>query len=406
MKNDIRRKIRVKIYGPFATQIDGAQIDNTIMTLMHRFIFRSTKFSHWGCWSFLLCVTTTSCSSPDIQKITGPAQATQYHISWWAAESIEVEQLTAEINQEFTRLDQLLSNYRADSVIEKFNANHSMDSFEVGEEIVSLLTLAQGVYKASYGCYDPTIKPVFELWGFIADQFTQPSDDALQAALANVGMKYLEIVDNKQIRKLNPLLQVDLSSISQGYSVARIAALLERHGIKNYLVEIGGELQVRGHKPDDQPWRVAIERPLPGEQRMQKIITIENSQTLAINTSGTYRHFFDNNGKRYSHIIDARTGRPVEHATVSVTTLLADSTLSDAWATALLCLGTQEGLPVAEDNNIAALFLEQKAIEQKAIEQKAFEHSGKELAPPEQEDESFAEFSSLPLRRLNNVKVE
>ncbi len=196
--------------------------------------------------------------------------------------------------------------------------------------------------------------------GIKDDKLFIPDATTLQATLQQVGFTQLDIVDATHIRKRNPALRIDLSSIAQGYSVARVAALLEQQGIQNYLVEIGGELQTRGKKPDGSTWRIAVEKPLPDERTMHKILTIKRVEPLVVMTSGTYRHFFDMNGKRYSHILNAKTGSPVEHHTVSVTVLHDNPTQADAWSTALLCLGREAGIAAADKAGIAALFIEQQ----------------------------------------------
>jgi thiamine biosynthesis lipoprotein len=134
---------------------------------------------------------------------------------------------------------------------------------------------------------------------------------------------------------------------------------MEKAGIKNYLVEIGGELKTNGHRPDKQSWRIAIEKPLPGEQKLHKVIDMPLDLPYAVMTSGTYHHYFDENGKRYSHILDARTGRPVSHDLVSVTVIHQDPSVADAWSTALLCLGQKDGMLAANTGKIAALFIQE-----------------------------------------------
>jgi thiamine biosynthesis lipoprotein len=222
---------------------------------------------------------------------------------------------------------------------------------------------------------------LFDLWGFNGDKLTPPTAEALQAALKQVGFQQIKIVDATHIQKLNPNLRIDLSSIAQGYSVARMVGVLEQQGIENYLVEIGGELQTRGKKPDASPWRVAVEKPLSSERTMQKVVTINRIEPLAIMTSGTYRHYFDVDGKRYSHILDAKTGIPVDHGTVSVTVLHDNVTQADAWSTALLCLGRTKGIEVANKAGVAALFIEQQG-------------------------EAFNEYRSAPFDALKQISIE
>lgn len=333
----------------------------------------------------LMCAVTLTflgCSKPqEIQKISGDAQGTTYHISFWSPEKVDIATIQQAVEAEFNRIDMQLSNYRKDSVIEQLNSTVSNEPLAVSEEIISLIEQARVVSVASGGCYDLTIKPLFDLWGFNGDKLSPPDAATLQAALKQVGFAQIKVIDANHIQKLNPNLKIDLSSIAQGYSVSRMVALLEQHGIENYLVEIGGELQTRGQKPDAVPWRIALEKPLSSERTMQKVVTIKGGEPLAIMTSGTYRHFFDVDGKRYSHILDAKTGSPVDHNTVSVTVLHTNPTEADAWSTALLCLGKTAGIAAANKAGIAALFIEQQG-------------------------EAFNEFRSMPFEALKQVTIE
>ncbi|GAB6140026.1 FAD:protein FMN transferase [Methylosoma difficile] len=330
---------------------------------------------------WLLFVIAGCSPTEDVQKLSGYTQGTTYHLSFVGVAGVDPLVIKKAADAEFARIDQQLSNYRNDSAIEQFNANHSSDAVPVSEEIVSLVQQARTISEASHGCYDLTIKPLFDLWGFKAEQLHIPDDASLQSTLQQVGFQNLETVDASHLRKKNPQLRVDLSSIAQGYSVGRIAALLEQQGIQNYLVEIGGELQTRGEKPDHQPWRVALEKPLPGERTMQKVITLKQTTPMSVMTSGTYRHYFDKDGKRYSHILDAKTGKPVDHKTVSVTVFHANPMEADAWGTALLCLGRTEGIKVADQAGIATLFIEQQG-------------------------DAFQEFPSAALQQLKTLVIE
>ncbi len=311
-----------------------------------------------GFISGLFLILLTGCSEPTIQKLEGPAQGTTYHISYWSESPVDDKAIKADIENEFTVIDKLLSNYRPDSTIETFNSVENTESQEVGGEIVSLVKIAQIVSKATQGCYDLTIKPLFDLWGFRGDALTIPKDLTILTTLKQIGMEKLEVVDDTHLRKKQADLKVDLSSIAQGYSVERISKVLAQKGVTNYMVEIGGELQTNGYKPGLQPWRIALERPLPEERIMQKVITMPKDSPMAVMTAGTYRHYFDNHGQRYSHILDARNGRPVTHNLVSVTVLISDPTVADAWDTALLCLGQKDGMTAANIAKIPVLFIE------------------------------------------------
>lgn len=300
---------------------------------------------------------TEAKSRASILTASGMAQGTTWHVSVWSPDSVDLQTLRQEIEGEFERLDALLSNYNPNSTIELFNGSTTTEPIEVGPEIVTLVQTAQEVSDATGGRYDLTIKPLFDLWGFSGDTLTPPEEKTLHEVLERVGYRKLRIVPRDRIEKDTPDLRVDLGSIAQGYSVGRIAAVLEAAGISNYIVEIGGELQTSGHKPDGAPWRIGVERPLPQGRSVQKALTIRRDRPLAVMTSGTYRHYFDEHGKRYSHILDARTGSPIEHKTVSVTVVHDNPTVADAWSTALLCLGQAEGTTVADRHGIAALFI-------------------------------------------------
>lgn len=309
----------------------------------------------------LASVLSACDKSPKVQKISGFAQGTTYNVSYITTDATpDQKALTDEINQELDKIDVVFSNYRDDSVIEKFNENKTDYPQTVDPELVALIEKARTVYQASNGCYDLTVKPLFDLWGFKRDVFSPPTDDALAVTLSTIGMNYLYKIDDHQLRKGFPQMRVDVSSIGQGYAVGRIANLLESHEIENYLVEIGGELKTKGAKPNNEPWKIALEKPLPNERKIHKIVTFTSGKPLSLMTSGTYRHYFDKDGKRYSHVLDARTGKPVEHDTVSVALIHPDPSTADAWSTALLCLGSQEGLKIANQQNLAVLFIDQK----------------------------------------------
>ena len=307
-----------------------------------------------------LCFVSACNNRTELTKFSGFAQGTTYNITYVAPEGVDTAAVQAAVQQEFDRIDKALSNYRDDSAIEQFNAQKTTDPLKVDAELMRLVKVARQIHQASGGCYDLTIKPLFDLWGFKKDVFAPPSAEALAQTLAEVGMDKLEVAGDNQLRKTLPELRIDISSIGQGYTVERMAQILEDTGVEHYLVEIGGELKIRGRKPDGKPWRIALEKPLPGERRMHKIVSFDSGEPMALMASGTYRHYFDEDGKRYSHILDARSGKPIEHNTVSVAILHPDPTLADAWSTALLCLGTEQGLLAADKAGLAALFIDQQ----------------------------------------------
>jgi thiamine biosynthesis lipoprotein len=335
------------------------------------------KFTIKPFLGLLLLGFFSACSPtiPEIIKFEGLAQGTTYHISYWSNEPVDRRTLESGVTAVLADIDKAMSNYRTDSGIEAFNHNSTTDSQEVGRELVELVKVAKTVNQASEGCYDLTIKPLFEMWGFKGDTLTIPDDDALQATLSRIGMDKVVVVDDTHLQKLSEV-SVDVSSVAQGYTVEKISRFLEQHGVHDYLVEVGGELKTQGHKPDGSAWRIAVEKPLPGEQRLLKVLTMPIDQPLAVMTSGTYRHYFDVNGIRYSHILDARTGKPVTHDLVAVTVLLDDPTVADAWSTALLCVGQQRGMQLADQVGLKVLFIQQQGEALLETQSQALQASG------------------------------
>lgn len=298
----------------------------------------------------------------EITKLSSAAQGTTWHVSYWSKDFIDADTLQVELDAELARIDKVLSNYRDDSIISQVNSNLDTAAINADPELIYLIEEARKVHAASQGCYDLTIQPLFSLWGFSDKALHIPNDAELSEVMYAVGMEKIQTHES-YIQKQLGKVHIDVSSIGQGYSVEKLSELLDSQGINNYLVEIGGELQTRGQKPYNQPWRIAIERPLPEAKGFQKIITISTDAPTAVMTSGTYRHYYDDSGKRYSHILDARTGSPVTHSTVSVTVIHESPTIADAWSTALLCLGTKEGLKIAEDNKLSVFFIDQTKSE-------------------------------------------
>jgi len=296
-----------------------------------------------------------------IERAEGFAQGTTYAAQWVSADVRG--DVAAALEAELARIDALLSNYRADSAIERFNAERTTARLDVPEEIVALVRAAERVHAASDGCFDPTIRPLVALWGFDGPEPSVPETAAIAETLGRVGLSRVHVLGDTALRKDAADVEVDVSGIAQGYTADRLAAVLESLGSERYLVEIGGEIIARGRKPDGAPWRVAIETPQPASGTAAiRVLTLPDERS-AVATSGTYQHFFSADGRRYAHVLDPRTGRPVEHALVSATVLHTDGALADAWSTALLCLGPDDAMRVATDEGLAAiLFVERDGV--------------------------------------------
>jgi FAD:protein FMN transferase len=306
----------------------------------------------------------TSCARHDaLETLYGAAQGTTYSIQWQSSGSPDRDTVAAAVTAELDRIDALLSNYRPDSVLERFNRTASIEAQALPAELVGLLELATRVHAASDGCFDPTVLPLVRVWGFDGEHPHIPDPAVLAAARARVGLDKLRLVDATHVQKAVPTLAIDMSSIGQGYAVERLGKVLESLGIRNYLVEIGGEIVASGTKPDARPWRIGIEEPLRDREVVARSLTVPPDRRTAVITSGTYRHYFEDHGRLLSHILDPHTGAPVEHGPMAVTVVNAEPTLAAAWGTALTCLGPVRGRATAEQHGIAAILANQEGDE-------------------------------------------
>ncbi len=311
----------------------------------------------------LICLglVAAGCTRRDaLETLSGAAQGTTYTIQWQShGSSPDSDAVAAAVNGELARIDALLSNYRPDSVLERFNRTLSSEVQELPAELVRLLKLAADVHAASNGCFDPTVLPLVRLWGFDGDAPHVPAAADIQATLRQVGLDKLLLIDATHVRKTVPSLEIDMSSIGQGYAVDRVGAVLEGLGIRDYLVEIGGEIVARGTKPAGRPWRIGIEEPLSHREVVARSLTVPHDRRTAVVTSGTYRHYFEDHGRLFSHILDPRTGAPVDHGPMAVTVVGSSPTIAAPWGTALTCLGPTQGRAVAEANGVAAILANQ-----------------------------------------------
>jgi len=296
---------------------------------------------------------------PKLHDLDGFAEGTSYHITWWSRQRVSDAVLSQEFDAVIAQIDKRISTYTNDSDLQAFNRSRSTKWQSLPASVIHLLTIAKTVYHDSNRCYDPTVGPLFDLWGFQTAHPHIPSAQEIAAVKKGIGFDHVTLdVAHDRLKKSIPKLGIDLSSMGEGYTIWHLSRVLERHGIHNYIVEFGGDMLVKGHKPGHQKWRIAIAQPVPGKLAPERIVTIENEKGVSVNTSGTYRRFFDADGKSYSHILDPRTGRPVTHNLVSATVFNTDPRVGDAWATAMLCMGKEEGERVARKAGIKVYFIQ------------------------------------------------
>lgn len=281
----------------------------------------------------------------------------------WTVEVVGTSATTGDEQQEIQQiLDEIefaMSTWIRESELSRFNAAPANTPFEVSDATVEVLRIAQEVSSQSGGAFDATIEPLIEAWGFntaSVGTWTRPSPESVAEAKARVDYRGLQLDPRaRTILKTVEGLELDLSAVAKGYAVDRVAESLEARGVERYMVEVGGEVRLRGRGEHDGPWRIGLERPDPEETAPHAVLSLMEG---AVATSGTYRNFYASAGERLSHLLDPREGAPVRHATVSVTVLHGSCAYADAWATALLVLGSTEGHALAEKLGIRALFVD------------------------------------------------
>jgi thiamine biosynthesis lipoprotein len=265
--------------------------------------------------------------------------------------------LEGEIIQALSRIEQSMSTYVPDSELSLFNESASIDWRSVSAELCAAVEQSLQLADLTNGAFDITVGPLVNLWGFGPDGVVQepPAEVDLYDALEHTGHGKLDSdCVNSSLRKSDANLYVDLSAYAKGFAVDRLAEILNQNKVDNYLVEIGGEVRAHGHNSSGDSWRIAIEKPADKDRAVQAIIEVTD---MAIATSGNYRNFFEYENNRYSHTIDPRTGRPVDHQLASVSVVAGQAAWADALATAMLVMGPVDGPQFAERNAISALFL-------------------------------------------------
>ncbi|WP_417818188.1 FAD:protein FMN transferase [Tritonibacter scottomollicae] len=294
-------------------------------------------------------------------ELSGLTMGTNYSIvAIDHSKSIDQAELQSAVDQALGQVNVQMSNWDASSEISRFNAAAAGESLSVSGELHHVMQTAQDVHVASDGAFDVTVGALIDLWGFGAGQTRSdmPSGAEIAQAMACCGQAQSVELEAGGLKKLNSGAEVYLSSIGKGFGVDQVAAVLKGYGITDYMVEIGGDLYTAGRNPEGQPWQIGIETPQAFDRGVTQVVGLSD---MGMATSGDYRNFFDYDGTRYSHIIDATTGRPVTHDTASVTVLTDNAMLADAWATAMLVMGRERGLEIANDRDMAVLFIDRAA---------------------------------------------
>ena len=276
------------------------------------------------------------------QQCSGVIFGTTYHVTYQYDEDLE-----AEVIDKLKEVDAALSMFNERSTISKINNNQAV---EPDKMFLDVFQLAQQVSKDTHGAFDITVAPLVNLWGFGFKHTQEPTKHAIDSLRQFVGYQKVSY-DGKTIQKQDPRIMLDCSAIAKGYGTDVVARLMDEKGVKNYLVEIGGEVVTRGISEKRVPWKIGVTKPTDDSLHIgNELQTVLNVTDKAMATSGNYRNFYYKGGRKYAHTINPKTGRPVQHNILSATVLCNLCAKADAYATAFMVMGLDKAREVLERN--------------------------------------------------------
>ena len=278
--------------------------------------------------------------STPYQKNAGLIFGTTYSVTYQCGEDLQEE-----IEAELKKVDDEFSMFNSQSIVARLNNGEQP---ELSNDFIDVFKLARQVSEDTNGAFDITVAPLVNAWGFGFKHEQMPSKEQVDSLREIIGYRYVTLKD-KTITMQKPGMMLDFSAIAKGYGVDVVARLLERHDIKNYMVEIGGEITTRGINPERVPWRIGVNKPSEDAlNENHELQTILNVTDKSMATSGNYRNFYVKGGKKYAHTIDPKTGYPVQHSLLSATVLTDRCAKADAYATSFMVLGMDGAKQILE----------------------------------------------------------
>jgi len=270
------------------------------------------------------------------RKITGFTQGTTFHITY---EDSDNKDLSGSVDSIFRAFDLTFSEYIPNSIVSRINNNDS--TVLLDDMFIEVYNKSVEINMETHGALDLTVGPLVNAWGFGPEKKVKIDSSKIDSLLQYVGMEKIRLEGRKLIKKL-PGIKIDVNSIAQGYSVDVVYRYFETLGIKNFMVEIGGEVRSKGKNPKGVLWRIGVDKPTEGnnptDESLQTVLLLDNK---SVTTSGNYRKFFEENGQKFSHIIDPHTGYPYKNSLLSVTVIANDGLTADGYDTPLMVLGLE-----------------------------------------------------------------
>ncbi|HEO9212594.1 TPA: FAD:protein FMN transferase ApbE [Klebsiella quasipneumoniae subsp. similipneumoniae] len=314
-----------------------------------------------ACVLFSGCDSATTPATPasTATVLDGKTMGTFWRVSVIGVDEAKAQALRAKVQAQLDADDRLLSTWKNDSALMRFNHATDTRPWPVSEAMADIVTLSLRIGAKTHGAMDITVGPLVNLWGFGPDKqpVATPDAQAIAAAKARTGLQHLQVINQSGrqfLQKDIPDLFVDLSTVGEGYAADHLARLMEQEGISRYLVSVGGALVSRGMNGEGKPWRVAIQKPTDRENAVQAIVDINGH---GISTSGSYRNYYELDGKRISHVIDPQTGQPITHKLVSVTVIAPTALEADGWDTGLMVLGPEKAQQVVREQGLAVYMI-------------------------------------------------
>jgi FAD:protein FMN transferase len=304
--------------------------------------------------------------------ISGAAQGTSYHITYLAGQHSNYRESFDSI---FKKIDLSLSTYNTSSIISKINRNDT--AVKVDEFFSDVFKKSIEVSEKTKGLFDVTVAPIINAYGFGFNKKERITNVLIDSLLRFIGYKKIRLVDNKLVKDI-PQVMLDFNAIAQGYTVDVIASFLESKGISNYMVEVGGELRTKGTKLNDSSWTVGIEKPNESLTEGASLFAVINIKDKSLATSGNYKKFYVEEGKKYAHIIDPFTGYPAKNSLLSTTVIADNCMTADAYATAFMVMGLEKSKQFLSDNkdlNLEVFFIYDKDGVMKTYSSKKFEEN-------------------------------
>lgn len=300
---------------------------------------------------FVISCFLMSCDSVEKQQFFGTTQGSYYSIIYFDEQN---RNFSSDFDSIFKEIENTLSLWNENSMIRKVNRNEDV---ELNQIFIDNFNYAMEAAELTDGLFDPTVGPLVQAWGFHYKEGVEMTPEIVDSLRQLVDYRKVKI-ENGRVVKANPDMTLDFNAVAQGYTADMIGDFLLSKNVSDFLVDVGGEIMARGSKPNDEPWKVGIEKPAAtkdSERIVQEIVELNNQSIV---TSGNYRKYVEKNGKRYSHSLNPKTGYPSENTLLSATIICDNTAWADCLASICMVVGMDKAMEILKtQENIEAYFI-------------------------------------------------